>query len=257
MRNEGSALDADFPYGSSGPGESGSEDDENATETFDEIRFGCWDSHQSETAFSLPGSDSYLWAPASPYQVLTECIVPKGKDHGQVPVLPSSLADQPAGKRIEQAKSSGNDYETVFTNAKAGMDDVDKEYVKKVVFEMSKDSNFYKNEQRKGEEAEKRINALKEKLHSLTAAELENAEKLADRFMSEAEASQDLSRTFIHVDMDMFFAAVSQLHRPELEKIPFAIGGLGMISTANYVARKYGVRSAMPGFIGKHFATSL
>jgi DNA polymerase kappa len=28
-------------------------------------------------------------------------------------------------------------------------------------------------------------------------------------------------------------------------------GGLGMISTANYVARKYGVRSAMPGFIGK------
>ena len=28
---------------------------------------------------------------------------------------------------------------------------------------------------------------------------------------------------------------------------PMAVGGLGMISTANYVARKYGVRSAMPG----------
>ena len=30
---------------------------------------------------------------------------------------------------------------------------------------------------------------------------------------------------------------------------PFAVGGLGMISTASYEARKYGVRSAMPGFI--------
>ena len=30
---------------------------------------------------------------------------------------------------------------------------------------------------------------------------------------------------------------------------PFAVGGIGMISTANYVARRYGVRSAMPGFI--------
>jgi nucleotidyltransferase/DNA polymerase involved in DNA repair len=51
--------------------------------------------------------------------------------------------------------------------------------------------------------------------------------------------------------MDMFFAAVEQMKRPELKDTAFAIGGLGMISTANYVARKYGVRSAMPGFIGK------
>jgi len=32
---------------------------------------------------------------------------------------------------------------------------------------------------------------------------------------------------------------------------PFAVGGIGMISTANYMARRYGVRSAMPGFIGR------
>lgn len=31
---------------------------------------------------------------------------------------------------------------------------------------------------------------------------------------------------------------------------PFAVGGIGMISTASYPARKFGVRSAMPGFIG-------
>lgn len=36
-----------------------------------------------------------------------------------------------------------------------------------------------------------------------------------------------------------------------------AVGGIGMISTANYVARRYGVRSAMPGFIGRRLCPEL
>lgn len=32
---------------------------------------------------------------------------------------------------------------------------------------------------------------------------------------------------------------------------PMAVGGIGMCCTANYAARKYGVRSAMPGFIAR------
>jgi DNA polymerase kappa len=51
--------------------------------------------------------------------------------------------------------------------------------------------------------------------------------------------------------MDMFYAAVEIRDRPELADVPVAIGSESMISTANYVARKFGVRSAMPGFIGK------
>ena len=38
---------------------------------------------------------------------------------------------------------------------------------------------------------------------------------------------------------------------------PMAVGGIGMISTANYVARKYGVRSAMPGFIARELCPQL
>lgn len=53
------------------------------------------------------------------------------------------------------------------------------------------------------------------------------------------------------VDFDMFFAAVEIRDRPELKDKPVAVGGLGMISTANYVARQWGVRSAMPGWIGR------
>jgi hypothetical protein len=152
---------------------------------------------------------------------------------------------------------SGPDYETVFTNSKAGMDGVDKEYVKRIVFEMSKSSDFFRNEQRKEAAHRSSNEQLAAKVSALTATELSIADTVADRYIARAEASRDLSRRFIHVDMDMFFAAVEQLRRPELAELPMAVGGLGMISTANYVARKYGVRSAMPGFIGKVSTASI
>ena len=56
-------------------------------------------------------------------------------------------------------------------------------------------------------------------------------------------------RKIIHVDMDCFYAAVEMRDNPSLRHVPLAIGGSskqrGVISTCNYPARKYGVRSAM------------
>lgn len=56
-------------------------------------------------------------------------------------------------------------------------------------------------------------------------------------------------RKIIHVDMDCFFAAVEMRDNPSLKNVPLAIGGSptgrGVLSTCNYVARKYGLRSAM------------
>ena len=67
--------------------------------------------------------------------------------------------------------------------------------------------------------------------------------------VAEVEKSRDLRRTWLHVDMDAFYAAVEIRDEPKYATIPMAVGGIGMITTANYVARKFGVRSAMPGFI--------
>ncbi|MAE21373.1 MAG: hypothetical protein CMK92_02980, partial [Pseudomonas sp.] len=57
------------------------------------------------------------------------------------------------------------------------------------------------------------------------------------------------SRKVLHIDCDCFFAAVEMRERPELASQPLAIGGesdrRGVIATCNYVAREYGVRSAM------------
>jgi DNA polymerase-4 len=57
------------------------------------------------------------------------------------------------------------------------------------------------------------------------------------------------TRKFIHIDMDCFYAAVEMRDNPQLKDIPIAIGGSadrrGVISTCNYPARRFGVRSAM------------
>ena len=57
------------------------------------------------------------------------------------------------------------------------------------------------------------------------------------------------NRKIIHVDMDCFFAAVEMRDNPELRKLPLAVGGAsdrrGVVSTCNYIAREYGIHSAM------------
>ena len=61
------------------------------------------------------------------------------------------------------------------------------------------------------------------------------------------------SRILIHCDLDAFFAAVETLHHNLDPEIPLILGsdpkdgkGRGIVSTCNYAARKYGIRSAMP-----------
>jgi len=75
------------------------------------------------------------------------------------------------------------------------------------------------------------------------------------------ELSVTAQRKIIHIDMDCFFAAVEMRDNPELRNVALAIGGesdrRGVLSTCNYLARTFGVRSAMPSFKAKQLCPDL
>ena len=153
----------------------------------------------------------------------------------------------------------------MFTAHKAGMEKGakrSKEEINRIIYESSKNSKFFENARERDKQLDKRIEKLKSRLENFRRRSFHQGDETSTKtqysqLLATLEKKRDLTHTWCVVDMDMFFASVEMRDDPTLKGKAFAVGGMGMISTANYEARKYGVRSAMPGFIARKLCPEL
>lgn len=144
-----------------------------------------------------------------------------------------------------------------LNDQKAGMEGLDKEKINRIIHEASKGSKFFENEKRKEERVQQRVQEMKTELSKFTAADRQRALTESKKVICNVRKEFDFTRTLVHIDMDAFYAAVEMRDEPRLKNVPMAVGGNSMLSTSNYLARKFGVRAAMPGFIAKKLCPEL
>lgn len=139
---------------------------------------------------------------------------------------------------------------------KAGQDSVDQSKVSEIIYNASKGSKFFNREEAKDKILTQKIEQIITKKQRLEKLDLSRESRAADQLITELELSRDLTQRIVHIDCDAFYAAVEQLDRPELKDVPFAVGA-GVLTTCNYLARKFGCRSGMAGFVAKKLCPNL
>ncbi|KRX27244.1 Coronin-like protein cor-1 [Trichinella nelsoni] len=144
-----------------------------------------------------------------------------------------------------------------LNDTKAGMEGLDKEAINALIRQWSKGSRFYEHQLKRKSRIDERLKKMQASVEKMGAMEIHNSELKMDRVVAMLESNRDFTHTIFHVDMDAFYAAVEMRDNRSLRNIPMAVGSNSMLSTSNYEARKFGVRAAMPGFIGKKLCPQL
>ncbi|KAG9692083.1 DNA polymerase kappa, partial [Aureobasidium melanogenum] len=139
---------------------------------------------------------------------------------------------------------------------KPGQDDVDQKKVSEIIYEASKGSKFFLQEEQKDKNLTIKINRIFAKKRQLDRLDLSHDLRKADEYVQKLELTRDLTQVIVHVDCDAFYAAVEELDRPDLKDVPFAVGK-GVLTTCNYHARKHGCRSGMAGYIADKLCPQL
>lgn len=172
------------------------------------------------------------------------------------------MAAQEASDSGEQKPDDVPDHETLKYHllgpslTKAGQDSVDQQKVSEVIYNASKGSKFFNNEEVKDKTLTQKIEKILARKKQLERLDLATDLRRADDYITELELTRDLSQAVVHIDCDAFYAAVEQLDHPELAHVPFAVGK-GVLTTCNYHARKFGCRSGMAGFVATKLCPQL
>jgi DNA polymerase kappa len=110
---------------------------------------------------------------------------------------------------------------------KAGMGGMDKDRVAQMIVEASKGSDYYNREMKRSEEAKEKAKELNKKIeiHRKNEKLWRQDQAQVKAIIAEIESTREFDRTWAHIDMDMFYAAVEIRDNPSLADKPVAVGG--------------------------------
>ncbi|KAI8937509.1 hypothetical protein NX059_005227 [Plenodomus lindquistii] len=183
---------------------------------------------------------------------------PADASHSPAAATSTTMSDdRPQPTRTTSSEHDSLKYHLLGPSlTKAGQDSVDQQKVSEVIYNASKGSKFFNNEQVKDRNLSEKIERILAKRRQLDKIDLTSDLRRADEYIAELELTRDLSQVVVHLDCDAFYAAVEELDRPELKEVPMAVGK-GVLTTCNYHARKFGCRSGMAGFVAMKLCPQL
>jgi DNA polymerase kappa len=150
----------------------------------------------------------------------------------------------------------------ISASDKAGMAGIDRARINAILLRESGNSTFMQRQRKAEESCNRKIETMRHQLtkkdDNTTADWRQELNKSTiDPILQNYNNRRRPSSTCVVVDMDSFFISCHILTHPHLATIPSCVGGSSMISTSNYVARQYGVRAAMPGYLGQKLVAEL
>lgn len=122
-------------------------------------------------------------------------------------------------------------------------------------------SKFTEFQEKKRAKIQNKVSNLLNKKSKINSEQLKDSIKYTDDIIQtyRQQLLNEINNIVVHIDMDAFFCSCEEQIRPEINwKItPMAVGSYSMLSTANYKAREFGVKSAMPGFMALKLCPNL
>ncbi|KAF2077682.1 hypothetical protein CYY_000998 [Polysphondylium violaceum] len=129
---------------------------------------------------------------------------------------------------------------------KAGMEKVDLEALNDKLNKLSVGTYYQAKVDKDEKKIHKYIEETLAKINDIDTDDMEYQTKV-DNYIDSIRADKVLNRTFIHIDMDAFYASVEEYDFPHLKGKPVGVGTNDMLVTSNYIARQYGIRAGIPG----------